>query len=58
MSFRVEVYEIFDPRDGTGPVLEVKRLERTVDQIDLDAVFAAVNKVPRKKREHKPKAGA
>lgn len=61
MSYRVTVEEIvqtpisgIDAHMPDAPVL-VKRYEQTVDAIDLRAVMAAVNHVPRKPRTLKPK---
>lgn len=55
--FTIAIYESTQPvtvdqdiEAGDGTIL---RYRQTVDTLDLQAVMAAVNKVPRKKRERK-----
>jgi hypothetical protein len=50
--FEVTVKEVKD-RDADGVGYSVERYRQTVDLIDLKAVMAAVNKVPRKPRTKK-----
>jgi hypothetical protein len=52
--FRVSVVEEIAGQDGKI-VEPIVRFEQVVDALNLQAVFAAVNKPPRKPRVRKPK---
>lgn len=59
MSFRVTVEEIFPTSNLEVEKREpIKRFEQVVDVLDLPAVFAAVNKAPRKPRVRTPKGAS
>ena len=56
MTFRILIEEIFPATNLEVERREpVKRFEQVVDVLDLPAVFAAINKPPRKPRARKPK---
>lgn len=57
MPFKVTVEEITTAQDETLPS-SIKRYEQTVDAINLRAVMAAVNQVPRKSRAKKERTDA